>query len=75
LKSGESCSGITGSEVQKAVREAILRRRSGSQLKEYGCAARDHPFLDEFIVNLQQTGWQNGPAMPLILNRLLPARW
>lgn len=63
---------LPAGDVLKGVREAVLRRRSGdcfeNSLKAM-CGL--DPFLDEFVLTLQLSGWQNGLALPLILNRLL----
>jgi hypothetical protein len=58
--------------VQKGVREAILRRRSGTSFENsLKVMRRIDSFLDEFVLTLQLSGWGNGPGLGLILNRLL----
>ncbi len=58
--------------VQKGVREAILRRRSGGSIENSLKAIHGiDPFLDEFVLSLRWEGWQNGSALRLILTRLL----
>lgn len=63
---------LPAGEVQKAVLEAIFRRRSGIAVeKSMGSLRGLDPFLDELILTQRLTGWENGPALNLILNRLL----
>ncbi len=58
--------------VQKGVREAVLRRRSGTSFENSLKVMRGiDSFLDEFVLTLQLSGWRNGPGLSLILNRLL----
>lgn len=58
--------------VQKSIREAVLRRLSGEDIEKSLRAMRGtDPFLDEFVLTLRMAGWQNGSALSLILNRLL----
>ena len=57
--------------VQKAAREAVLRRRRGDSIEENLKAMRGiDPFLDEFVLTLQLSGWQKGQGLNVILNRL-----
>jgi hypothetical protein len=58
--------------VQKGVREAVLRRRSGTSFENSLKVMRGiDSFLDEFVLTLKLSGWRNGPGLSLILNRLL----
>ena len=58
--------------MQKGVREAVLRRRSGTSFENSLKVMRGiDSFLDEFVLTLQLSGWRNGPGLSLILNRLL----
>jgi hypothetical protein len=63
--------GLPPGEVQKAVREALQRRRSGL-LVEQSCQVlnRLHPFLDELVFTLRLTGYQAIPAFDLAIKRL-----
>jgi len=63
---------IPAGEVQKAVRETVFRRRAGSNIeKSLAAFRRLDPLLDEFVLNLRLAGWEKGPALSLILSRLL----
>ncbi|PWB50521.1 MAG: hypothetical protein C3F13_16345 [Anaerolineales bacterium] len=59
-------------DVQKCAREAVLRRCSGDSfersLKPLGGI---NPFLEEFLLTLQLSGWRNRPGFYFILNRLM----
>jgi hypothetical protein len=58
--------------VQKCVREAVLRRRSGGSVENSLKAIHGiDPFLDEFVLTLRLEGWKNGSVVNLILTRLL----
>jgi len=58
--------------VQTALREVVLRRRSGIGLSESIDALRGmHTYLDEFLLTICLLDGQVGPAMKLALNRLL----
>lgn len=58
--------------VQKGVREAVLRRRSGTSFENSLEVMRGiDSFLDEFVLTLKLSAWRNGSGLSLILNRLL----
>lgn len=57
---------------RKAVREAILRRRSGESFEGSLKAMRGmDPLMDELILTVQLSGWQSGPGLNIVLNQLL----
>lgn len=63
---------LPAGDVQKAIREAVLRRRRGAAYGKSIDALRGiDPFLDEFVLSLQPTSWANGPALDLILSHLV----
>ena len=59
-------------EVQQSVRESVFRRRSGESFEGSLKAIRGiNPFLDEFALTLQLSGWQNGLGLNIILSQLI----
>lgn len=58
--------------IRKSVLEAILRRRNGDSFKNsLNALRRIDPLLDEFIITLQHSGWNNAPGLNIILSRLI----